>query len=222
MKGRELIFTAIICLIVGVALIIFREKINSDSLVLVGGIFFIVAGVLNMAFFLGQRDKDGTRKQGYMANAFGKGASIGAVLLGLAMLIFRDRFVGLVVYMFAVMIAVATLYQFFLLISEGKGGRIPSWLYIAPIILVCGAVYLFIPSKTMSDTTVMIVTGVAGIVFGLAELIEGIYIGKSNHAILKAAKEQARADALASETKEEEKPAETAPEEVHSLDEEAK
>lgn len=187
MKGRNLFLTAIIAIIIGVAMLFFNRTITGGKLVTVGGIIFIVAGILNMISLLGGRDNKGESRQGFLSTSFGWATSAAAVLLGLCMLIFHDRFVELVTFMFAVLVGVAALYQIFLLIFGARPTRLPNWLFIAPILLVGAAVYLFIPSVRNTDSVVMIVTGGSFALFGVALLIEAGYIGHKNHLALKAA-----------------------------------
>ncbi len=202
MKGRNLFLTALLAIAAGIALIIFRNVVNSATLVTAGGIFFIATGVINMGLFIGGRDKDGNSRQGFISHAFGWGASAAAMLLGLAMLIFHERFVGLVNFMFAVLIGVAALYQLFLLIFGSRPVKLPDWLFIAPVLLAGASVFLFIPSTVATDPVVMLTTGIAFVVFGTATLIESFFIGSANRSALKAAKaEAAKAEAAKEEGK---------------------
>ncbi|MDE6278261.1 MAG: DUF308 domain-containing protein [Muribaculaceae bacterium] len=189
MKGRNLFLTALLAIAAGIALIIFKNVINSASLVTVGGVFFIATGVINMGIFLGSRDKEGKARQGFLSNAFGWGASSASVLLGLAMLIFNDRFIGLVNFMFAVLVAVAALYQLFLLLFGARPVRLPGWLFVGVVLLTIGAVWLFIPSAYTTDANVMLITGISFIVFGATTIIESFYIGSANR---QARKDEAR------------------------------
>lgn len=210
MKGRNLFLTALLAIAAGIALIFFKDVINSRMLVTVGGIFFIATGVINMGIFLGSRDKEGKARQGFMSNAFGWGASSASVLLGLAMLIFNDRFVGLVNFMFAVLIAVAALYQLFLLLFGARPVRLPGWLFIGVVLLTIGAVWLFIPSAYTTDANVMLTTGISFIVFGATTLIESFFIGSANR---QARKEDEARSHEVSEGEEEKKPEEPKKEE---------
>ncbi len=185
MKGRNLFLTALLSLAAGIALIIFKDVINSSTLVTVGGIFFIATGVVNMGIFLGSRDKEGKARSGFFSTAFGWGASAASVLLGLSMLIFNDRFIGLVNFMFAVLIAVGALYQLFLLLFGSRPVHLPGWLYIGVILLTIGSVFLFIPSAYITDVNVMLTTGISAIVFGAATLFESFFIGSANRRALK-------------------------------------
>lgn len=194
MKGRNLILTAILAILAGLAMIIFNRSLSSNGLVTAGGIIFIAAGVINMMLFLGGRDKEGKARQGVFANAFGWATSGAAIILGLAMLIFRDRFVELVSFMFGVIVAVAALYQIFVLCFGARPVVLPNWLFIAPIILACGAVYLFIPTWSSSDPRILTVTGAGLVLFGIATAIEGSMIGSANHRKLKSGAQTAPAE----------------------------
>ena len=113
MKGRNLIITGAIALIVGVLMLIFRVQLANGGIVISAGILFVVAGVLNMTVFLGSRDSRGRSRIGAFGTAFGWIASAAAVVLGLAMLIFSKAFVALIGFVFAVMLLFAALFQIF-------------------------------------------------------------------------------------------------------------
>ncbi len=51
MKGRNLIFTGAIALIVGVLMLIFRIQLANVGIVFAAGALFVGAGLLNMTVF---------------------------------------------------------------------------------------------------------------------------------------------------------------------------
>ena len=61
MKGRNLILMALITLIAGALMLVYRNALASHGIVIGCGILFILAGVANMTVFLGERDKRRTR-----------------------------------------------------------------------------------------------------------------------------------------------------------------
>ncbi len=115
MKGRNLIFTGAIALVVGILMMIFHLQLADGGIVYAAGALFVGAGILNMTVFLGSRDKDGRTKMGAFGTAFGWIASAAAVVLGLAMLIFSKAFVALIGFMFAILLLFAAIFQLFLL-----------------------------------------------------------------------------------------------------------
>jgi len=75
MKGRNLILTALITLIAGALMLVYRNALASHGIVIGCGILFILAGVANMTVFLGERDKDGRARMSAAGTALGWVAS---------------------------------------------------------------------------------------------------------------------------------------------------
>ncbi len=92
MKGRNLILMALITLIAGALMLVYRNALASHGIVIGCGILFILAGVANMTVFLGERDKDGRARMSAAGTALGWVASAAAVVLGVVMLLFRTVF----------------------------------------------------------------------------------------------------------------------------------
>ncbi len=200
MKGRNLIFTGAIALVVGILMMIFHLQLADGGIVYAAGALFVGAGILNMTVFLGSRDKDGRTKMGAFGTAFGWIASAAAVVLGLAMLIFSKAFVALIGFMFAILLLFAAIFQLFLLFFGSRPNRLSSWFFLVPIVLIAAAVYVFMRKPdTQGESTDMIFVGCAFAVFGVFTIIEGSMIGRANHVALK--KEQAQSDVPATQDK---------------------
>lgn len=193
MKGRNLLLLGIVTAILGVLLLVFRTSLANGNVVLVAGALFVAAGLLNMTIFLGSRDKQGRARMGAFGTAFGWVASAAAVILGLAMLIFRNAFVAITGFMFGVLILFAALFQLCLLIFGSRPTRLSPWFYLVPAALVGGAIFIFthIPDVG-NEHTVMSVTGAAFIIFGFFTIIEGTAIGQVNRQSVKALEDELR------------------------------
>ena len=219
MKGKNLILIGLIGLLVGLALVLFRHPLASGGVVTVAGILFVGAGVLNMTVFLGSRDKKGKSRMGVMGTTFGWIASAAAVVLGLAMLFFNHVFTALVGFMFAVLLLFAAVFQIFLLIFGTRPVRISNWFFLVPLAIIGAAIYIFLRKPTVpGETTDVLVTGIAFMVFGLFTVIEGSAIGQANRMLRKqsvavgseAPKPAIGAKEETTEAKEAEKPEEKA------------
>lgn len=187
MKGRNLILTGLVAALIGLALIIFRLELADGGVVTVAGIIFLVAGVLNTTVFLASRDKKGETRMGAVGTAIGWVASAAAVVLGLAMLIFSKAFVAIVGFMFAVLLLFAALFQLFLLIFGSRPTKLSALFYLLPAALVGAAIFIFLRKPdTAGEQTVMLVTGISLLVFGIFTIIEGTLVGHTNHTIRKA------------------------------------
>ena len=195
MKARGLILSAIVAIAAGVALIIANNSIKSTGVVVAGGILFILAGLLNVFVFYSERK---SKDYGAFASTFNILANIGALVLGICMLIFQDTFVKLVPYMFGIIVAFLSAYQFFVLAIGARPAVLPAWFYVVPVILAGAAIYLFVDKNVASDDhIIMLVTGIALAFFGLFGIIEGSMMPhlRKKEEEGKAALEQAKATA---------------------------
>ncbi len=182
MKGRNLIITGVIALIVGVLMYLFRVQLANGGIVLAAGALFVAAGVLNMTVFLASRDSQGRSRMGAFGTAFGWIASAAAVVLGLAMLIFSKAFVALIGFVFAVLLLFAALFQFFLLLFGSRPTRLSNWFFLVPAALVAAAIFIFVRKPdTPGETYDMTFIGISFVVFGIFTIIEGAIIGQNNH-----------------------------------------
>lgn len=181
MKGRNLLLTGLVNLLIGILLIIFRTSLSNGRLVILIGAIFLIAGVINMTVLLGSRDKNGKARSGIFGTTFGWIASTAAVVMGLAMIIFCNDFVAMMGFVFGVLILFAALFQLFLLIFGSRPVTLSPWFYLVPAALVGAAIYIILNTpETGNHDIVMIVTGISFIVFGAFTIIEGTAIGQAN------------------------------------------
>lgn len=187
MKGRNLLLLGISAVVLGIILILFRTSLASGKVVIVGGVLFVAAGLINMSVFLGSRDKEGKARMGAFGTAFGWLASAAAVILGVAMLVFSNAFVAITGFMFGVLILFAALFQMCLLIFGARPTNLSPWFYLVPTALVAAAIYIFthVPEVDGSHT-VMTVTGASFVLFGFFTIIEGTAIGQVNRQTVKS------------------------------------
>ncbi len=195
MKGRNLILMAVGTLAVGILMILFRNTLASNNVVIGCGILFILAGLANVTIFLGSRDKHGRARMGAVGTAIGWVASAAAVVLGVVMVLFRTVFETMVGYMFAVLLLFGAIFQFCLLLFGSRPVRLSSWFFLVPMALCGAAVYIFMQQPGQADYTIMLVTGCALAFFGLMTLVEAAAISSGNRVLRKQAQTPAPAPA---------------------------
>lgn len=230
MKGRSLIFAAILFLIAGAVLILTYQTTRTDGVVIVGGVMFIVCGLLNiLAYFIdrpGKKEIDEDiaagrtpRSRSGLTSALAWISSSAAVILGLCLLIFTSTFTSLVPFVFALLITFCALYQFYLLAIGCRPLRLPAWLFVMPVLMLAAAIYVFVqkPGNDDGEHIIMLITGISFALFGLTLLIESILIGSANRKAL----QQAKAEAAAEAAKPADTTAATVSAEPKSLDDEA-
>lgn len=178
MKRRSYFLLSLLAIIAGVVFILSYTTISSAVLVMLGGVLFIVAGLLNMAIYVGKRHEHGERKPittflGYLTGG-------AAIILGLSMLIFESTFSVAVPYLFGLlMIAMATV-QLFVLLSRRGRFQFSSWFLLAPLVLIGIGVFIATLEAVASDSTIMLATGIGLAFGGLVWAVEGIVVGRSS------------------------------------------
>ena len=176
---------ALVTLAIGILMIIFRNALASNSVVIGCGILFILAGVANVTVFLGSRDKNGHARMGAVGTAIGWLASAAAVVLGVVMVLFRTVFETMVGYMFAVLLLFGALFQFCLLLFGSRPVRLSSWFFLVPMALCGSAVYIFMQQPGRSDYAIMLTTGISLAFFGFMTLVESAAISSGNRTLRK-------------------------------------
>ncbi len=181
MKGRKISTIGIFAAIAGAALIFFRA-LGPDSVVTAGGILFVAVGLINMIFFsIGERRAKGT------ARILSTIANAGAIILGASMLVFTSTFSPLIPFVFGLLAGLCSLWQFYLLAAGIRPGQLPGWLYAFPIALAAAAVYIILQHGDMAEITIMLVSGIALVIFGIGCVTEGPLLGNLHRKALRAA-----------------------------------
>lgn len=177
MKRRSYFLLSLLAIVAGVVFILSYTTISSAVLVMLGGVLFIVAGLLNMAIYVGKRHEHGERKP--IATFLGYLTGGAAIILGLSMLIFEATFSVAVPYLFGLlMIAMATA-QLFVLLSRRGRLQFSSWFLLAPLVLIGIGVFIATLEAVVSDSTIMLATGIGLAFGGLVWAVEGIVVGRS-------------------------------------------
>jgi len=151
----------IFALVLGAVLIVWPAT-AINYLVITIGALFLVPGLISIAgYFLRRRQSSETMFPI---------ESIGSCLLGLALILIPDFFVGALMYILAAVLILAGFFQIRGLVIVRRQIKIPLGFYIFPvIILITGVVILFNPFKVV-ETTFMIL-GIACVAYSISELV---------------------------------------------------
>lgn len=182
MKGRSLTAAGIFAAAIAAVLILCYNSISLMGVAITCGILFVAVGLINMIFFGYKSDGESSKVLNLVTNS-------AAIVLGLSMLVFREEFRPMVAFMFGLLVAVCSLWQFFVLALGARPYQLPAWLYLFPVVLAGGSVYIFI-NPNHDESILLLSTGIAMAVLGVACIIEGSILGMARH---HDAKEQAAA-----------------------------
>lgn len=186
MKSKNLIYTGIVTLIVGIALV-FLKSAAIDVVVMLVGIAFLLAAIINLYFvFSGpsriEVEVNGKKKNGTTISVGSLVSAIAAAALGLWMILEPSSFSSLLVYVFSALIILAGLLHIFRL-SAGAV-KFPFGFYILPLILVVGGIVLLILGATTVKNSIVLITGIALIVYSVSNFLEAAGASRNSNKMI--------------------------------------
>lgn len=154
-------------LLAGILLIVYSSHITSDVIVSIGGVTFIIAGLLNMLVAYKAKDASGQRRVRGLSMGLTAGVSLIAVVFGICVLVYRDTFLPLVSVVAGTGVGLCAVVQFYILAVTRHPSRLPLWLYLFPVAnaVLAGIVYTL--STPAQDRLMMIYAGVALCVYSI-------------------------------------------------------
>lgn len=209
MKGRSLLLTATLILVAGIVLIITYKTTRSTGIVIAGGVLFILVGLLNIFTFMSEKSAAAriARQQtaaagpdsqqaaapmgyGHTATMLAWITSGAAAVLGLSMLLFTDTFSGLVPTVFAALILLGALFQFYLLAYGCRPLRLPVWLFGVPVAMMAVAVYIYTQHSgiDIEEQHIMLATGITFVAYAAVMYIESALLGYGHRQLSRAVK----------------------------------
>lgn len=180
---NKMLLSGILILATGIVLLICHDTINRKGFVVVCGILFIVAGIINMFLFHGKVDEDTGRNN---VSGFSRGlgilVSVASIVLGISMLLFGPTFEVLVDPLFGILIGFAALAQLYIIMIGSRPIKLPVWTYVFPAALAILAIVIF--TAGLADSSLMIIMGIGLIIFGVGGFVESLMVGAGNRAII--------------------------------------
>lgn len=194
MKGRSLTIIGIFAAAVAAVLILCYKSISLTGITITCGILFVAVGLVNMIFFGYKSKEDSSKVLTLISNA-------AAIVLGLSMLVFINEFSPMIAFMLGLLVAVCSLWQFFVLAIGARPHQLPAWLYLFPVILAAGALYIYLKPDygDKNDSVLLLVTGISMAVLGLGCIIEGSILGVARRKDEKAQAQVAQQQAASSD-----------------------
>lgn len=179
----HLLLSGLIILAAGIVLIICNKTIKTSGIVTVGGVLFILAGIINGVMFVTRTDSDRGTPGGF-GRVLGIIVSVASAVLGLAMLIFDKTFSEMVQPLFGVLLVIGALIQLYVIMIGSRPVKLPAWTYGFPAVLTVLAIILFMNDyPDAEEYKLMIITGVGLVVFGLAGFVESFLVGSGLKAL---------------------------------------
>ncbi len=174
MKSKNLTYTGIITLILGVVLLFMQATAINIVVMVVGGAFVLSAIIDLIVVFHSKAtlEVDGKKNSASSISIISTLSAVATGALGLWMLLSPGSFSSLLVYAFAAIILLAGLYHISMLGFGFSNARFPFAFYILPIVFVATGVVIFIVGPVKMMSAIVLVTGIALIVYAVCNFLE--------------------------------------------------
>lgn len=174
MKSKNLTYTGIVTLILGVALLFMQATAINVVVMVVGGAF-LLSSIIDLIIVFKSKatlEVNGEKRSTTSISIISTLTAVATGALGLWMLLRPASFSSLLVYVFAAIILLAGLYHISMLGFGFSNVRFPFAFYILPILLVATGVVVFILGPMKMMNAIVLVTGIALIVYAVCNFIE--------------------------------------------------
>lgn len=161
----------LLILAAGIFLLFFCDTVTSNLIVSIGGVFFIVAGLVNLAMAFMSKDSADKQRQRGVAAWLAVAVSVISVVFGVCVLMFRDTFLPLISVVIGTGVALCAVVQLYTQAIGTRPVLLPGWLYAFPIVNAVLAAIEFTLSTPADDKLMVIYAGVALCVFGICHVL---------------------------------------------------
>lgn len=165
------IFLSIFMAILGLALIYLCDQRAVGSVVLaIGALAFLLPGLVLLLSLIARRKEQPSRSATIM-NLLTAICGIGAVAMGIVIFAIPDVFRRLLCYLFGAILLVCGSYQIDLMLRRNRATLYPTWLILAPILLVVGGLVIMtadIFKGEANEKPMLLLTGIGFTIFGVS------------------------------------------------------
>lgn len=173
MKSGSNWLTIIIVFVVGILLIVWHGRIDILSWIVIAvGLMLVIPGLYSLISAMVRKKEDG--KINYSASSASIVASVGALALGVWMIVNPGFFVGLLAYIFAAILILYGIYHIIVIGFWAKPIIMPGWFYIIPVLMIIAGVVLLCTSVRTLNSVVVLITGIALVASAVNSMLETV------------------------------------------------
>lgn len=183
------IIMSLVMAILGLVFIWLCDRhVIGTTVLIAGGLAFIIPGAALMLSLLARR-KNQTR--GSVMTFITAICGLGAIALGVVILVAPDSFRHLLVYLFGGLLIISAAWEFDVMVRKNRGILYPAWLIVAPILIVALGVVMFTMDAFKGESNekwMLLATGCGFTLFGIIGLFISYYAIKTTHTAKKLSK----------------------------------
>lgn len=173
MKSGSNWLTIIIVFVVGILLIVWHQRIDILSWIVIAvGLMLVIPGLYSLISAMVRKKED--EKINYSASSASIVASVGALALGVWMIVKPAFFVGLLAYIFAAILILYGIYHIIVIGFWAKPIIMPGWFYIIPVLMIIAGVVLLCTNVRTLNSVVVLITGIALVASAVNSMLETV------------------------------------------------
>lgn len=179
---QSAILRALVAVVVGILLIVYRKSMLEWIVFLAGSLFFLSGCLSCLVYYLGRRrveraaqviDQKGNIMK--VPKPLLPIAGVGSVLLGVILMLMTGSFLRGVAYVLAAILVLGSINQFVTLGSARRFARVPFIYWLLPAVtLGIGAIILLKPIDAMASP--LLIIGWCLVFYGVVELLNSLKI----------------------------------------------
>lgn len=173
---------AIVSIVVGVMLVIYRKTTLEWMVIIAGGLFFLSGCLSCLFYFLGRRkmnrDRGDVNKKGHIVKVSSTPlpiAGVGSILLGLILIFMTGFFIRGVAYVLAGILILGAINQFVTLGGLRQYARVPFFYWLLPAVtLAVGILIVLKPIGALASP--LLIVGWCLVFYGVVEGLNSLKI----------------------------------------------
>ena len=172
MKTANNWLTTIIVFIVGVLLIVWHGRLDVlQWIVMAVGLMLVIPGAYSFISAIARR----SHVQGeYSAASSTIVASLGALALGIWMLVTPAFFVGLLAYIFGAILFLYGIFHIVVIRFWSSPYVLPWWFYVIPVLMIVAGVVILCSSVRDMDSAVVLIMGISLVASSINSVLEHV------------------------------------------------
>lgn len=165
--------TVLVMFVVGILLIIWHARLDVlNWIIMAVGISLILPGLYD--FVIALRSSGGSEKSQAIRQMSGSTmiVAVGAIALGVWMLISPSFFVGVMAYAFGAILVFLGIYHIAIVAYLSRPLSLPGFLYIIPVLLIIAGLIILLSSVRTIQSVVVLIMGISLVASSINSLLE--------------------------------------------------
>ena len=166
MKSKLPLLSNVFVFIVGLLLVVLHNRAAIlEMIIIIIGIMFIVPSCLALIALF-------ARKETRMVSGVAGVPIVGGLILGIALVVSPQFFVGFTAYTFAIVLILGAVYKLWALLSWSRRVHFPIGCYIIPTLTLAAGIVILSTDVLRIESVLVLVTGISFMAYAINSLLE--------------------------------------------------